>query len=328
MSLISTNFCFKNNHGYGLGSKFINTNIKKHNSNNSIGISGLDSSNSSSSSNNSMKTNTTIIARFGYQTIVILLIIVCYVYILNFAIFPQIETTEYKGRINGILSSILTVLILSNYYLASTTNPGSYKDTLSPSYYLVHPPSEDVEKRFCNKCNEQKVERAHHCRYCNRCVLRMDHHCLWLQNCVGLFNQKYFVLFLWYSSISIIYFFYLLIDRSLEIVSTHALEHTLPEIDIFQLILLGMLIIVLVVAVITLVSLLFNQLWMITKNVTTIEIEDAKRKGSVLHYKKYDRSILNNYIQIFGDPSIFWLLPTSPKNNKQFNSKKGDIFIV
>ena len=29
--------------------------------------------------------------------------------------------------------------------------------------------------------------------------MKMDHHCPWINNCIGHFNQKFFILFVWYS---------------------------------------------------------------------------------------------------------------------------------
>jgi len=54
----------------------------------------------------------------------------------------------------------------------------------------------------CRKCGELRPERAHHCRICKRCVLKYDHHCPWLNQCVGLHNERHFMLFLIYISLS------------------------------------------------------------------------------------------------------------------------------
>lgn len=43
-----------------------------------------------------------------------------------------------------------------------------------------------------------KPERTHHCSVCKFCVIKYDHHCPWLNQCVGLDNERYFVLFLFW----------------------------------------------------------------------------------------------------------------------------------
>ena len=55
---------------------------------------------------------------------------------------------------------------------------------------------------YCSKCDLVKEPRVHHCRYCRKCILRMDHHCPWVGNCVGKLNHKYFILFLFYATVS------------------------------------------------------------------------------------------------------------------------------
>ena len=55
--------------------------------------------------------------------------------------------------------------------------------------------------RYCMKCKAIRPPRAHHCSLCGKCVLRMDHHCPWVGNCVGLYNHKYFLLFLLHTLI-------------------------------------------------------------------------------------------------------------------------------
>jgi hypothetical protein len=55
-------------------------------------------------------------------------------------------------------------------------------------------------------CNVFKPDRCHHCSACNRCVLNMDHHCPWVNNCIGFWNRKFFVLLLFYSLCTMLWY--------------------------------------------------------------------------------------------------------------------------
>lgn len=45
-----------------------------------------------------------------------------------------------------------------------------------------------------------KPERTHHCSICKTCIVKYDHHCPWLNQCVGLYNERYFMMFLFWLS--------------------------------------------------------------------------------------------------------------------------------
>ena len=52
--------------------------------------------------------------------------------------------------------------------------------------------------RMCFKCQLPAPERSHHCKICNACILKRDHHCFFTGACVGFWNQRHFMVWLFY----------------------------------------------------------------------------------------------------------------------------------
>lgn len=59
--------------------------------------------------------------------------------------------------------------------------------------------------KYCRTCQIIVPERCHHCPLCNCCVMRKDHHCYVTGGCVGFANQRYFVVFVFWSMVGGLY---------------------------------------------------------------------------------------------------------------------------
>jgi len=149
----------------------------------------------------------------------------------------------------------------------------------------------------CTKCQIRKPPRAHHCSTCGRCVLKMDHHCPWVGNCVGSHNYKFFVLFLFWTSI--LGFF----------VGTF----TIPRLTSMSMRNGGINpLIVLIMAVVFgfgLFAFFVTHFRLMMENQTTIESMTNSTNNNI-----YNVGIKANIKQVLGENYFLWFLPIRNKN--------------
>ena len=165
---------------------------------------------------------------------------------------------------------------------------------------------------LCLNCHRFKKERTHHCKICNKCVLRMDHHCPWLSNCIGINNYKYFVLIIFYGFlqsflIMIFYFKYIIIIfLSNQFSLIYNIIHIFAYFCNFYLLCFF-------------IYLIKNNFYNVIKNRTTIEKAEENSKNSKFwninnnnnnkNVFKYDKGIINNFYEIFGNNPNIWFFP-------------------
>mmetsp|Transcript_30266 Transcript_30266/g.46319 ORF Transcript_30266/g.46319 Transcript_30266/m.46319 type:complete len:858 (+) Transcript_30266:185-2758(+) len=116
-----------------------------------------------------------------------------------------------KSGIIGMLSSIGNWLLCCYLFDAENrkikremhtlTNDlrAQYDNTLESFAQCI--PADEKKKddhlklQLCHSCHIAKPHRSKHCRVLNRCVLLFDHHCPFVGTTIGLYNYKYFYLF-------------------------------------------------------------------------------------------------------------------------------------
>eukprot|EP00298_Acanthocystis_sp_HF-20_P021714 c28271_g1_i1.p1 GENE.c28271_g1_i1~~c28271_g1_i1.p1 ORF type:complete len:325 (+),score=114.66 c28271_g1_i1:93-1067(+) len=113
---------------------------------------------------------------------------------------------DVTSRIHRYIFNFLVLNLTVYFLLASYTDPGYAPLQLEQQ---GNNETEDLQIPVCSKCQKLKPPRCCHCSVCDSCILRFDHHCPWINNCVGFHNLKYFVLFLFWTTITCIYAFIL-----------------------------------------------------------------------------------------------------------------------
>lgn len=73
----------------------------------------------------------------------------------------------------------------------------SYEDTLESFAERSDTGIQSTENLgLCHSCHVVRVLRSKHCRYSNKCTLLFDHHCPFVGQTIGLYNYKYFYMFI------------------------------------------------------------------------------------------------------------------------------------
>ncbi|KAH9527598.1 palmitoyltransferase ZDHHC15B [Dermatophagoides farinae] len=155
--------------------------------------------------------------------------------------------------------------------------------------------------RFCPKCLVLKPDRAHHCSTCGKCICKMDHHCHWVSNCVAFDNYKYFILFLFYTSITCLY----VVFSSVNLFLKFWKDESYPgKFQVFFLVLFCF------IFSMSILILLTYHIYLVCKNVTTLESYQTPRfKQYEYDYYRFNLGCKRNLTSVFGDNKLYWFLP-------------------
>ncbi|KAK3717630.1 Palmitoyltransferase pfa5 [Vermiconidia calcicola] len=124
---------------------------------------------------------------------------------------------------------------------------------------------------WCSICNTWKPDRAHHNQDVGRCTMKMDHFCPWVGGIVGERSLKFFVQFNFYS--------FLLCAYGMSVLAYFVAERKRgANLNVHWLVALGL------AAFFTLFTfgIVANSIWMVFRNVTTIENIDAESRTMLL----------------------------------------------
>jgi len=255
--------------------------------------------------------------------VVSLLIFFLYVNVTILVLVPWLQFEKYMPM---IVINVFGLIIAYLYYEVCSLDPGTVPSSFQPvateeELILAKTKKKEhyrftyMEKlRFCKKCNVFKPNRTHHCKCCQRCVLKMDHHCPFINKCVGYKNHKIFIMFLFYVTLGMSFAEFLYINRILRLYYNWDPPVTLTE---GVMILLNVLL--LAFLIVCTFILFANQIFLISRNMTKIElwakswaIIDARDKGQAPYKYPYDKGILANFKEFFGESYLDWIFPSVP----------------
>ncbi|KAL6126436.1 hypothetical protein ACLB2K_074485 [Fragaria x ananassa] len=251
--------------------------------------------------------------------VLLLMGFVCYITVFIF-IEDWVGLQSSAGSLNALIFTVLASLCLFSFSSCVLIDPGyataSYIPDVEDSGVSDQEAKTNViQSRRCDKCSTYKPPRAHHCRVCRRCVLRMDHHCLWVNNCVGYWNYKAFFTLVLYTTIGSLY--------STTIVITCAFQKDWEfggsgSLKVFYV----TCAVTMAALTLTLGTLLGWHVYLIIRNMTTIEYYEAirtewlARKSGQSYRHPYNLSVYKNITSVLGPNMMKWLWPVAVSHLK------------
>jgi len=184
----------------------------------------------------------------------------------------------------AVVALALIVLQLSSYVQACIIDPGTVDEELN-AWLEREYPEESLPR--CKTSGFKKPPRSHFDNVSQRLVLNMDHFCPWVGNTIGFHNRKFFILLLFYTTLSALF---LVLTTLPQIVDCSAYMITVMSFS----------------AVLGLSCMLFGgkHFHMVMRNETTIELKYAKGQ-----HKKYDVGNRINIAQVMGYQPWLWFIP-------------------